>query len=336
MLVPTEIDTLPETPILFIDWPDKLYQKPEERITLLNGTEDYFFHAAEIVYVETDKDWRSLRFLVRCEEQEGVYLLKIGKEFNYGYSITYETGTRFDLKIWSKQWTLEGYLLDYPPTIFFIDQSELQGNLYTQAREPSREFPLDQIISLNWDGVNILHESRWRKGEIRNDSIQEWVMNSCRDENFSIVFDDDGSNEIADVICIREDERHITIRMVHCKFSTKSEASGRIKDVVEVASQATKNVRWFWNFKRLLNSLARREQNRKPGRPSRYFTGNQRTLKYFKRLQQVKGFINAEVIIAQPGISANKITPEIVSVLGAADAYIKTTIETPLILWCKP
>jgi hypothetical protein len=50
----------------------------------------------------------------------------------------------------------------------------------------------------------------------------------------------------------------------------------------------------------------------------------------------VKCLIRKEIIIAQPGISADMITPEIISVLGAADAYIKTTLEIPLILYCKP
>jgi hypothetical protein len=230
---------------------------------------------------------------------------------------------------------LEEYLLDYPPTIFFADQSELQGNLYTDAREPVKEFPTSQIIQFTWPNINIKHESRWSKGKYQDDSIQEWVMDRCRNEKFDIVYDDDGSNEIADVVCLREEDNSIRIRMIHCKYSSQPEPGGRIKDAMEVASQATKNVRWFWNFPRLMKRLSRREQIRKPGRPSRFYVGNQKTVKYFRRLHKVKGLITKELIVAQPGISVSKISPEIISVLGAADAYTKTTIETPIILWCS-
>jgi hypothetical protein len=122
--------------------------------------------------------------------------------------------------------------------------------------------------------------------------------------------------------------------MAHCKFSERDIPGKRIKDVIEVATQAKKNVKWFWNFNKLLNRLSYRERDKKDDRPTRFYKGGYRSIKYFRRLFKIKGQIKKEIIIAQPGISKLKLSPEIISVLGSADAYTKTTIETPLLIWC--
>jgi hypothetical protein len=246
-----------------------------------------------------------------------------------------ESGPGIRLNLGTKELSLVDYFTNYPPIIFFIDQSELQGNLFTESREPVHQFPATQIYPMKWPGVNIRHESRWSKGVQYTDSIQTWVMDKCREEGFKIIFDDDGKNEIADIVCLKEENDGIVLRLVHCKYSLKDEPSGRIKDIIEVVSQVTKNVRWFWNFPRLVKRMTNRENNRTTGRPTRFYVGNFNTLRYFARLYQVSRIKKKEIIIAQPGISAKKITPEIISVLGAADMYTKSTVEIPIYFWCN-
>jgi hypothetical protein len=79
VLLPEDIDILPDKPILCVDWPDKLYQKPEEKITLLHDEQETPFFSAEIIYHNISDDRKTFRFLVRYEDTEERFLLKLGR-----------------------------------------------------------------------------------------------------------------------------------------------------------------------------------------------------------------------------------------------------------------
>ncbi|MCC5905727.1 MAG: DEAD/DEAH box helicase family protein [Balneolaceae bacterium] len=335
VLKPEEVNAFPELDIFYIDWPDRLYKGVENKISFLTESTEYHFSELELRLGEKLND-KQLNFYVSGSEIDVSYLLNLGNEFDYGYKIERINGPELFIKVWANSKPLHEYLNDSPPVIFFIDQSEMEGNILTKSRELNNEFPIDQLQVIDWKGVDITVESMYgANGEYRENSIQEWVMNRCIDEEFAIIFNDDGANEIADVVAIKEVDSGIVLRMMHCKFSSVDTPGARVLDVAEVASQATKNVRWFWSFDKLLNRLSVRENKRTGNKPSRFFNGTLKDLKYFKRLQSIKGKIRREIIIVQPGISKDGISNQMISILGSADAFHKTTLETPLQVWCS-
>jgi hypothetical protein len=42
------------------------------------------------------------------------------------------------------------------------------------------------------------------------------------------------------------------------------------------------------------------------------------------------------MVIVQPGISAAKATPQQLDLLASTQAYLQTTINAPLTVWCSP
>jgi hypothetical protein len=91
---------------------------------------------------------------------------------------------------------------------------------------------------------------------------------------FDVIFDDDSAGEAADLVCMQEREDHIRLAVVHCKFSGRAEAGERVKDVVEVASQAVRSAWWKWRFKDRGRHVIERERRlRTDGRGTRFLQG---------------------------------------------------------------
>ena len=336
-LVPEAVPRIPDDKsILFIEWPDSLLRKWRDSIRLLDGATEYPFHRCRIAFRDFTAGRTGFDFEVIADDDASeVLTLALSPQMKYGFGVSHKSGAQFVIKQGKTSDTLSDYLLERPPFLYFTDQSQLEGNYLAESNHPVEEFPAEQLLVQPWDGVNLKRESWWKDGQTRDDSVQVWVMRMCVDEGFDIVFDDDGSNEIADVIAIREADDGVVLRLVHCKYSHSADPGARVADVVDVASQATKNIRWFWSFEQLKRRMLKREHERPDGRPSRFFHGTEARLVFLNRLSKVTGISQKEVIMAQPGVEKGSISSEMKSILGAAEAYVRTTIEKPLWLWCS-
>lgn len=152
---------------------------------------------------------------------------------------------------------------------------------------------------------------------------------------FDIVFDDDGANEAADLVCIKEETDHIRLVLVHCKFSAKSTSGGRVKDVVEVASQAIRSARWPGRFNELVRHLQTRHRTRRVelGR-SLFLAGDRSSLSMMLKAARFKE-VRPEIWVVQPGISKSRLKENQAVVLGAAAAYLKETLAIDLRIACS-
>ncbi|MNH23843.1 hypothetical protein D3C79_837550 [compost metagenome] len=152
---------------------------------------------------------------------------------------------------------------------------------------------------------------------------------------FDIVFDDDSAGEAADLVCIKEEETVIRLSLIHCKFSGAATSGQRIKDAVEVCSQAVRSAKWKWKFADLCRHiLGREERLRSADRPTRFFQGSSMRLNDILRQSRFKA-IEAEVLIAQPGISASARSEDQDMVIAAAMVYLKETIGCDLQVICS-
>ncbi|AYX86793.1 DEAD/DEAH box helicase [Acinetobacter baumannii] len=90
----------------------------------------------------------------------------------------------------------------------------------------------DKVLELDWEGVDINKES-WKYGDVNN-SVQGKIINYLIENNTpNVLFYDDGSNELADLIgfWIDEESRKIIMRLYHCKYAigAKSSIGGQSK-----------------------------------------------------------------------------------------------------------
>lgn len=133
--------------------------------------------------------------------------------------------------------------------------------MYRKQANKQTSNRVELIIAWDWVGVDITKESQGK--EKYNDSIQYRVIDFLRKKgSYCIVFDDDGSGEIADVIAIRREVAYkkIIFELYHCKFSHGGNTGARLSDLYEVCGQADKCIRWFVDAKAILERMVERQK----------------------------------------------------------------------------
>lgn len=337
VLVPAEIDEFPtDRVVLTLEWPAELLGMSEERIVLSPASVDspqplYMF---ELTFVSLDPN--SLRFSLVTEDEAGVVQFVLRLDPQLGFKAEQVGGDPLMITLGRRTRRLDEFFCDYPPLTRFVDLSELDGNLLIQPRNP-RELVLNpsQFEPWDWTGVDLTKESFWKEGAGRRDSIQWKVAQVYMEGGFDVVFDDDSAGEAADLVCLKEEESVIRLTLIHCKFSGAASAGERIKDAVEVCSQAVRSAKWKWKFNDLCRHLLGREERLKTmARPTRFFKGNAPRLNELLRQSRFKP-IEAEVLIAQPGISAANRSEDQDMVIAAAMIYLKETIGCDLQILCN-
>lgn len=336
VLIPEEVDSLPDKQVLSIEWPLELLRQSEERVVVSKGTEAISISMLDIEFVKSNLAANSIGFCLKAKKEEPWVSLMLTVGGDEGYKVTNITGIEVRIKVGNLDVAIEEYLSDYPPMIRFIDLSELDGNLLIRPQNPQDlVFPDERFEAWDWTGVDIKKESIWKDSVERLDSIQWHAAQQFISGGFDVVFDDDAAGESADLVCIKEEEDHIRLLLAHCKFTTAQTAGERIKDVVEVASQAVRSAKWKWKFKDLCHHILEREKRLKsPDRPTRFLTGQHSDINKLLRLHRFKE-IRPEILIIQPGISVSNRTEDQTAVLAAAYSYLKETIGVDLDVICS-
>jgi hypothetical protein len=220
-----------------------------------------------------------------------------------------------------------------PPIIHFSNGDFLVFNeLFELPRDAQRRsFDANKIATWDWRGVDIRKESQ---GEQKDpSSIQRRVIERILAgdfENFDIVFDDDGTGEVADVVAIvRKDQRAI-VHLFHCKYSGGDMPGSRIDDFYAVCGQAQKCVRWREDPRRLLKRINERETVRaRSGRISRFERGDKRAVQKILNAARELSF-EFHVHIVQPGLSKQRLTAAHLDLLGATETFLVETYSMPL------
>lgn len=195
-------------------------------------------------------------------------------------------------------------------------------------------FDKSQLTPLDWSYTNLRVESQ-KKDKLK-ESIQYRAITEVKTEEWDVILDDDGTGEIADIVAIRTDPAGLLIRLVHCKFSHGDTPGARVLDLYEVCGQAQKSVMWRRNdlkpFFRTLDDRARKKQERDGVSP--FEVGD------VKKLYEIGDRAVAlprrmEIVIAQPGLSIAQATTQQLDLLASTQAYLKTTINASLAVWCS-
>jgi hypothetical protein len=220
-----------------------------------------------------------------------------------------------------------------PPTIWFADGSSLEGNEYTQLRKVQPLYDARRIQVWDWSGINIMKESQGH--ERQQDSVQARAIREVLGAGYDVVFDDDGSGEVADIVAIRilggmDIPTAIDVRLYHCKYSTRPLPGHRIDDLYVVCGQAQKSVAWVNSDSKksdIFTHLLRREKDRiNNGRPTRFERGDIDLLQTVREMSYMLP-VSFSVFIVQPGLSCAEISPDQLQLLGVTESYLMETYQ---------
>ena len=322
----------------FIEWPEKFNRLNEYSLKLSADQIEEPLYRWGISLSGYDLKENCIDFTISHGEgvlPDATYQLSLTGEEGPGFAVSLLNGSKLKFCGLKQDQILENFFKEYPPILNFIDHSFLEGANFVDPKQTPPAYSISNLDVRDWTPVDIRKESRWKDGIFHDDSIQAQAMRWCAEEGFEIIVDDDGANEIADIVAVKEEGDGLRLRLLHCKYSAGDNAGARIKDVVEVSSQAVKNVPWMWDLNALRTRLNKREKDRLAKGASRYYNGDTSMLKKVARISQIRPRYEKEVVIVQPGISAGKISGEMSSVLGSADAFIRTRLGCKLQVWCS-
>ncbi len=333
-LVPEAITARPAVVPYRIDFPSEIEADWRGSITVNTAASDSRLLLMDIGLITFDET-SVLAFFVGNDEFREEFTLHLGAT---GYSVSHRRGSTISIRFsHGREVLLKDYFKQNPPTIWFVDGSSLEGNYLVKLKAARPiTFSTDNIIAWDWSGVDIRKESQGTSRE--TDSIQHEVISRLKASGkYSIIFDDDGCGEVADVIAIQEDaaSKRLLFELYHCKYSGARQVGARVNDLYEVCGQAEKCVRWASDAECMLGRLAMREGDRvSSGKPTRYEVGNDRLM--FTLRNKLRAYSSAfSTYVVQPGVDSTHITPGMHQVLCSAEAYLKDTSAITLRLICS-
>lgn len=227
------------------------------------------------------------------------------------------------------------------PSFFFANGDILQGNYLAEIRTPIPEINQSQIIPLDWKDTLLNKESQYaltNPEEYR--SIQYFFgQYLLANEQFDIMFNDDGAGEIADLVTIREDERSIKIGLYHLKYASEGKVCNEIKNLYEVCCQAIRSLKWHNKelAKVFFNHLLDRKLKKLNGHSAlRILKGDEQDLIRLSETARYKKKLIFDIYIVQPSISAINASEEIRLLLGCVGNYIEDVSNITLKVYTSP
>jgi superfamily II DNA or RNA helicase len=323
-IVPTDIEERPKLFALAIEWPDSFYARTEDAIHIGFGQSKYSFHEVGLELINPD-DSSPIRFRVFTETDSATFEIKYSKT---GAEYIPLDQKNVMISVGRKVRTLPEWFHVDPPIVRFENDTFVEDNQLCQPYT-SRVVAFDsgRIQAWSWQGVNLKRESQ-TKAKFP-DSIQFHVLQAIQEAGwplqYDVIFDDDDTNEAADIVGIKINDKDLIIHFFHCKYSGGDDPGARVKDLYEVCGQAERTVQWRANIQKLFTHLQKRETLRlKSKGPSRFEKGSPKELVMIKRQARILK-PDVKVFVIQPGLSKSKVTTKQLELLGATDLYLSET-----------
>jgi superfamily II DNA or RNA helicase len=336
VLIPTEVEALPDAELLSMELPLEMLRESEERIVFAQVGHETNSVTCDINVIGVDRNSNAIDFeLVQANVgQWGTFRFSLGGINKFDVKQT--TGAKIHVTVGRLSKPLEDYFSERPPLFRFVDLTELDANLHIKPQNPQDLIlPEDRFEPWDWKGVDFKKESMWKDGVLRPDSIQAHAAQFFTTSKFDVVFDDDASGEAADLVCLKLEDDRVRVVLVHCKFAGGATAGERVKDVVEVCSQAVRSTKWNGKFSQLCAHLKKREEALKVGgRTTRFLVGSTAVISQLLKASRIKPSIT-EILIVQPGLSKAGFTKDQSQVLAASFTYLKETINVDMAIVCS-
>jgi len=332
-LVAETVALRPEVMPIRIDWPEEIYRTPEGIWVLTIDGKDFGLAALELQLIEPSPDG-PLRLAVVSENASAeleLELVRIDGIANYRFVA--RGGSVAIRRTKSLPKTLEEFFYDCPPIVWFADGSSLEGNQLVKLKSTIGAFDRARIDPWDWAGVDLRVESQG--SEKRPDSIQATVIRALLRRDYTMIVDDDGKGEAADIVAVRvvgeATAPEIVVEFYHCKYAQGGTVGRRVEDLYEVCGQAQKSILWAIPEKQsdLFTHLMRREELRQiSGGASRYELGDKDTLESIREMSRICP-VSLKIFAVQPAVSRSRASDAQQMLLGGTENYLFETYQVP-------
>jgi superfamily II DNA or RNA helicase len=322
-----DVKDRPASAPIVVEWPQRILGEDESRVTVAIGGESAPLFDVDLSLRSHDTTG-PLRFRITVGSATADYELRFEKGIARYLRVGKPDAT---VTMGRKVRPLLELLREHPPRFLFADGTLLEESRAVPPRQGRpRVFKPSTIARWDWADTDIHKESQGPAREA--DSIQARVIRSVLDDpvGWDVVFDDDGTGEAADVVALKVEGERLRAALHHCKFSSADTPGARLEDLYVVCGQAQRSVHYRGDLARLILHLERREALRLGrGRPTRFERG---TLDDLIRIRRAAPSLSHEMTISivQPGLSASRLGPEHLELLGVTASYLMETFEVPL------
>lgn len=333
-ILPKQLDGRPDGVLIALEWPWQLHVQQAETVQL-----SYAGIRQEVVYTELVPDISSttgpFKFEVTGDKWAVPYEARVDSKGHLRYRCA---GSKEVTVVRGQAQTpLSHWLEENGLTLVLDGDRVIDGDLLYQPTITRDPFDRAHLSAVDWSNTDLRVESQTKDHLV--DSIQYAAIAACKAESpaWDIIIDDDGTGEIADIVALRLDKDELVIRFVHCKYAHDGTVGTRVADLYEVCGQAQKSIRWRRSdlrpFFRTLFQRAQRKQQRTGVDP--FEAGDARKL---FELQDRATVLRrrVEMVIVQPGMSVADASEQQLDLLASTQAYLKTTINADLSVWCSP
>lgn len=327
-LIPQIVSEIPKIYPTHIDWDDNFYDNSESRVSFVIENQEFSSTYCSIELLNSNANGE-----ISFEINTPINSIKFKKELFEettlenqvaNFRIVKTSVNNGEIIIGTKKLDLTKYLNTYPPIVWFADGSRLEGNEYVELKQIILPYRTENLVAWNWSNVDLSKEAQGVV-PLRTDSIQYFTIQKLIAEDYDIVYDDDYSGEIADVITIKEFDKRIDIQFYHLKFAKDGNVNTRIDNFYEVCGQAQKSIHWKHKkgtefFEHLLK---RKIKVRTGNERNRIEKGTAEDLERLLTIAKNKKPMNFEVFIVQPSLSKQNVSENIMTLLGVTENYLK-------------
>lgn len=320
-LRPQELTTRYRSIPLLAQWSENILVTPEENVFVYFGNKEYKLHDIDLEITDHSQSG-PIFFKIISETESSTYKISFFRT-RCKYSLV--DGQEIRLRRNNGEpISLVDYMEQDPITVIYSDGSFSYNNFHVPTPKLNTFFSKEKIISFDWTGTNIKAESMGK--ENKTESIQ-YKMSEYLKDDYEIIFNDDSSGEAGDLIAIRQESvDSFKLHLIHCKYSSNKNPGARIDDFYALCGQAQKCIRWKHNgMDYLSNHMKKRDETWLNEGKTRFIKGNIADLNKLKKFSRFATNFIFEVSIVQPGLSKDKITDDIMQLLGSTEDYLLKT-----------
>jgi superfamily II DNA or RNA helicase len=343
-LKPKPIGTVPAMIAIAVDWPKEVLERNEAgcRFSGPGITEEPSTYVNIAVLEREPADPLLIR--VFSDRWESILRLELSVvEESCDFKFVHVRGVFLTIALGARDEPLEAFFTDNPPIVWFADGSSLEGCEFTQLpNDGLQPYDSGRLQALDWSGVDIRAESQGEArlaGTIQHNIIERLQRNPA----YEVIFDDDGSNEAADVVAITVDRSNptvprIEVELYHLKYAG-GEPGRRLEDLYVVCGQAQRSTSWLANHGRrtelFTHLLSRNDRRVQRGAPTRFERGTEELLLQIREMSR-RSDVKLRVYLVQPGLSKAQASEGQLMLLAVTERYLSDTYEIPFSIMCSP
>jgi len=328
-LIPEPATSRPNLVPLGVEWPPQLIgtNSESQQITYNGIAHPLIDVSLHITAWDVDDP---IQFEVRSDDWTIPYTITFGEQGPVvsAASTDAEISTAKGPRPLAPFMTLEGI------TIYFEQEALVTpAGYFLQPKRSRARYAREKLESVDWSGIDLRKESQ---GPERDESSVQYrtIELLVQEAEWTIVLDDDGPGESADVVLMRAEDHLLQVQLVHCKYSSDDSPGARVADLYEVCGQSQKSFKARSEMELVLQKLIRRERHRNAKGDSGLVVGDlDDLLDILARVHVLD--VSLTVIIAQPGLSQQLMSNAQAELLACTELYLGETYGSQLRVLCS-